>query len=92
MAMGKQRPAREASLDVGRDERPAAHPFYTSNNHQYPNSITPEGTALLFCELRPKTGFDILRLPLAAPQGAGGATVSDERLSEATSLVDSPSA
>jgi serine/threonine-protein kinase len=64
----------------------------TSNNDQYPNSITPDGTAVLFCELRPKTGFDILQLPLAAPQGAG-TTVSDQRLpAEATSLVFTPSA
>ena len=65
----------------------------TSNNDHYPNSITPDGTAVLFCELRPKTGFDILRLPLSAgPRGAGGSTLSDNRLSEATSLVSSPSA
>jgi serine/threonine-protein kinase len=65
----------------------------TSNNDQYPNSITPDGTALLLCELRPKTGFDILRLPVvAAPRGAGSATLSDERRSEPTSLVSTPSA
>src|SRR5688500_18504981 len=57
---------------------------------QYPNSITPDGTALLLCELRPRTGFDILRLSLVGPQGASGATLSDERRSEATSLVSSP--
>ncbi|HUE76937.1 MAG TPA: protein kinase [Longimicrobiales bacterium] len=65
----------------------------TSNNDQYPNSITPDGTALLFCELRPKTGFDILRLPIVAePRGAGSATLSDERRSEPTALVSTPSA
>jgi len=65
----------------------------TSNNHQYPNSITPDGTTLLFCELRPKTGFDILRLPLPAPWAARTETiVPDERLSEATPLVASSSA
>jgi Tol biopolymer transport system component len=63
----------------------------TSNSDQWPNSITPDGTALLFCEQRPKTGYDILRLPLtAAPLGAGSATLSDKRLSEPTSLVSSP--
>jgi eukaryotic-like serine/threonine-protein kinase len=66
----------------------------TSTNHQYPNSITPDGTTLLFCELRPKTGFDILRLPLpAAFRVDGTATaVPDERLSETTPLVASLSA
>ena len=63
----------------------------TSNNVHYPNSITPDGTALLFAELRPKTGFDILRLPLAAPQDAGRAALPDDRRSEATVLVSSPS-
>jgi serine/threonine-protein kinase len=64
----------------------------TSNSDQWPNSFTPDGTALLFCEHRPKTGLDILRLPLIpAPRNAGSATVCDERLSEATSLVSSPS-
>lgn len=62
----------------------------TSDHHQYPNSITPDGTTLLFCELRPKTGFDILRLSLPASWAAGTApTVPDARLSEATSLVTS---
>jgi WD40 repeat protein len=60
----------------------------TSANDQYPNSITPDGTALLLAELRPKTGFDIFRLP----QRVGEATVSDERLSEATLLVSTSSA
>ena len=60
-----------------------------SNSDQWPNSIAPDGTALLFCELRPKTGFDILRLPI--PRAGGGATESDERLSP-TALVSSPSA
>jgi eukaryotic-like serine/threonine-protein kinase len=61
----------------------------TSSSDQWPNSITPDGTALLFCEQRPKTGYDILRLPLAAaPPGAG--PLSDQRLSEPTSLVSSP--
>jgi Tol biopolymer transport system component len=64
----------------------------TSNNDQYPNSITPDGTALLFCELRPKTGFDILRLALGPPQGAGRASPAIERSSEGTSLVSTPSA
>jgi dipeptidyl aminopeptidase/acylaminoacyl peptidase len=64
----------------------------TSNNHQYPNSITPDGTTLLFCELRPKTGFDILRLPLAASPAAGTTPPHDDRLPEATPLVASPSA
>ena len=64
----------------------------TSNQTQVPNSITPDGTALLFCEVRPKTGCDILRLPLAAPQGAGRPTRSDERLSEATVLLATPAA
>jgi serine/threonine-protein kinase len=63
----------------------------TSRSDHFPNSITPDGTALLFCELRPKTGYDILRLPLA-PRIAGSAAESDERLPEATTLVSSPSA
>ena len=62
----------------------------TSNSAHWPNSITPDGTALLFCEQRPKTGFDILRLPLPS-RLAGGATRSNERVSEATTLVASPS-
>jgi len=64
----------------------------TSNNTQYPNSITPDGTVLIFSELRPKTGFDILRLPTAALQGADRATLSDERPSVATGLVSTSSA
>jgi eukaryotic-like serine/threonine-protein kinase len=76
-----------ASDGVGPVER-----LTTSNNDQYPNSITPDGTALLFCELRPKTGFDILRLPLAASQGTGRPTPSDEGRSQSTSLESSPSA
>jgi serine/threonine-protein kinase len=63
----------------------------TSKSDRYPNSITSDGTALLFCELRPKTGFDILRL-LLTPQVAGGATQSADRPSEATPLVSSPAA
>ena len=63
----------------------------TSNNTQYPNSITPDGTALLFCELRPKTGFDILRLPVTALQGVDRATLSDQPLSVATPLVSTSS-
>lgn len=64
----------------------------TNSSHQWPNSFTPDGTALLFCELRPTTGFDILRLPMAAPRAAGSAAASDERPPEATPLVASPSA
>ena len=63
----------------------------SSRSDHYPNSITPDGTALLFCELRPKTGYDILRLPMASV-GAGSATQSDERVSEASTLVASPAA
>jgi eukaryotic-like serine/threonine-protein kinase len=63
----------------------------TSDNDQYPNSITPDGTALLICELRPKTGFDILRLPTSARK-AGRSTVSGEPVPEATPLVVSASA
>jgi serine/threonine-protein kinase len=63
----------------------------TSTNDQWPNSITPDGTALLFCEQRAKTGYDILRLPLAAASpGDGSASRSDQRLSEPTALVSSP--
>ena len=62
----------------------------TSDNVHYPNSIAPDGT-VLFAELRPKTGFDILRLPVSAPQGAGIAAPSDERLSKASVLVSGPS-
>lgn len=44
----------------------------TSNNNQYPNSVTPDGTTVLTCELRPKTGFDILRFPaVVAPERSG---------------------
>ena len=64
----------------------------TSNNTQYANSVTPDGTAVLVCELRPKTGFDILRLPVAALQGAGRSTLSNERPSVATPLVSSSAA
>ena len=78
-------------FSVGSDGSGAVERLTTSNYDQYPNSITPDGTALLFCEVRPKTGFDILRVPLVtAPRSAGGSTLSDGRLSEATSLVNSP--
>jgi Tol biopolymer transport system component len=75
---------------VASDGSGAVERLTTSNNVHYPNSIAPDGT-VLFAELRPKTGFDILRLPVAAPQAAGIAAPSDRRLSEATLLVASPS-
>jgi eukaryotic-like serine/threonine-protein kinase len=62
----------------------------TSTSDHWPNSITPDGTALLFCEIRPKTGYDILRLPLTAPKMADGTTPADERPSEAATLVATP--
>jgi serine/threonine-protein kinase len=65
----------------------------TSDNTQYPNSVTPDGTAVLACELRPKTGFDIVPFPaVAVPQGSGLAAKSDSRRSGVTSLVSSPAA
>ena len=64
----------------------------TSQNEQWPNSITPDGTALLACELRPKTGYDILRFPLAAPPGGGRTATPDERHAEPASLVSSSAA
>jgi len=65
----------------------------TSSNEQYPNSIAPDGSDLLFAERRPKTGWDILRFPVAAAAlSAGRATFSDDRRSEATTLVSTPSA
>jgi serine/threonine-protein kinase len=60
-----------------------------SKNMQWPNSITNDGT-LLFAEPRPNTAYDIFRLPMAPPQGAGRASLSDERRSEPTALVSSP--
>jgi Tol biopolymer transport system component len=62
----------------------------TSSNEQWPNSVTRDGT-ILFAELRPTTGFDIFRLPFAASQGAARTTPSDDRLSEATELLSTPS-
>jgi serine/threonine-protein kinase len=63
----------------------------TSDNDQYPNSVTPDGTTVLTCELRPKTGFDILRLPVSvAPQRAGSTLTAAG--SAVTTLVSSPSA
>jgi serine/threonine protein kinase/Tol biopolymer transport system component len=63
----------------------------TSDFDQYPNSVTPDGTTVLTCELRPKTGFDILRFPaVVAPERSGfGLTPA---ASAAMSLVSSPSA
>jgi hypothetical protein len=63
-----------------------------SRSDHYPNSITPDGTARLFSELRPRTGFDILWLPLSAPRETGSASLSDASVSEATTLVSSPAA
>lgn len=61
----------------------------TSDNNQYPNSVTPDGTTVLTCELRPKTGFDILRFPaIAAPERSGSVAAG----SAVTTLVSSPSA
>jgi Tol biopolymer transport system component len=77
---------------VASDRSGAIEQLTTSNNEQWPNSITPDGMTLLACELRPKTGLDIVRFPLAVPQGGGKAATSDERRAEATSLVASPAA
>ena len=38
---------------------------------RWPNSITSDGKDLLFVEGRQTTGYDILRIPLAAARGAG---------------------
>ena len=76
---------------VASDGSGAAERLTTSRSDQWPNSIAPDGTALLFCEVRPKTGYDILRIPLAAP-GSASAAASDDRLSQVTTLVSSPSA
>lgn len=63
----------------------------TSDQAQYPNSITPDGTTVLAVELRPKTGFDILRLSaLPVSLRAGDALAADG--SPATLLVSTPSA
>ncbi len=64
----------------------------TSNNDQYPNSFTPDGTALLYCELRPQTGFDILRLPVAlSPLGAVTTVAAAEGgLPTTSALVSTP--
>jgi eukaryotic-like serine/threonine-protein kinase len=66
--------------------------LFPSKSDQWPNSITPDGTALLLCELRPKSGFDMFRLPMTASRPASRATVSAERAVEATTLVASPAA
>lgn len=63
----------------------------TSRSDHWPNSITPDGTTLLFCERRPKSGYDILRMPIS-PRSAGRATESEEPLTEPTTLVSSSSA
>jgi len=63
----------------------------TSTAAHWPNSMTPDGTSLLFCELRPRTGYDILRLPLAVRGSAGSATPSDQG-AEPMTLVSSSSA
>jgi hypothetical protein len=45
----------------------------TSSNHQYPNAVLSDGRTILTCELRPKTGFDLLQVPgriAAQPSGA----------------------
>jgi eukaryotic-like serine/threonine-protein kinase len=79
-------------FSVAADGSGSVEQLTTSTNHQYPNSITPDGTEVLFSELRPKSGYDIFRLPLVAPpQGAGSATESDERRAEPTPLVSTTS-
>jgi serine/threonine-protein kinase len=60
----------------------------TSNQIQFMNSITPDGF-VLFCEMRPKTGYDIIRLRLPSPQGAARPA---ERLPEATPLLSTSAA
>jgi eukaryotic-like serine/threonine-protein kinase len=63
----------------------------TSDFDQYPNSVTPDGTTVLTCELRPKTGFDILRFPaVVVPEHSGSALTP--AASADVSLVSSPSA
>lgn len=64
-----------------------------SNNDQYPNSITPDGLTILVCELRPKTGVDILQFsaPTTRPEGEGTLSVGQRGL-EGESLVAGPAA
>jgi hypothetical protein len=57
---------------VASDGSGAIERLTDSSNDQYPNSIMPDGT-ILYAEIRPKTGLDILRRPLAAAHGAAGA-------------------
>lgn len=63
----------------------------TSDNDQYPNSVTPDGTTVLTCELRPKTGFDILRFPAVVVPERSGSTLTAAG-SAVTTLVSTPSA
>ena len=60
----------------------------TSDKDQYPNSVTPDGMVLA-SELRPKTGFDIVRFPAVTLSQRSGNT-SDA--SAVTVLVSSSSA
>ena len=63
----------------------------TSNNDQYPNSVTPDGLSVLTCELRPKTGYDILRFPAVVAPERPGSTLTAAG-SAVMTLVSSPSA
>jgi len=62
-----------------------------SNNDQYPNSVTPDGLWVLTCELRPKTGFDIVRYPAVAAPERSGNTLTPTASAE-TGLVSTPAA
>jgi WD40 repeat protein len=62
-----------------------------SNNDQYSNSVTPDGRWILTCELRSKTGFDILRLPVGVAPERSGSPGTPAASSE-TVLVSTPSA
>ena len=62
----------------------------TSDNSQYPNSVTPDGTTVLTCELRPKTGFDILAFRAVVPPEPSGSSLTP--VAAQTALVSTPSA
>jgi hypothetical protein len=76
---------------VRADGSGAVERLTTSDNQQFPNSVTPDGTTALTCELRPKTGYDILRFPAAVSLQGSGSTLPPES-SAMTPLVSTPSA
>jgi eukaryotic-like serine/threonine-protein kinase len=52
----------------------------TSPNPQYPTSISPDGTRVLFTETAPKTSGDVGMLTLAAPPSSTGARSTEPLL------------